>query len=160
MMGFLLIVSAGMYIARAAKAATDANTGGPTIENALAAEKELGQAMRTNDGDGLCRLLDPDWAIVTGSGDMDDSAGVRNGICAAIKSGTFTRKTFDMDIEHARVRVYGDIATVTFKLSYSGALNHKEFSVKGVTTDVLKWEDGTWKSVLTHETNVRGTLVE
>src|SRR5579863_2419822 len=45
---------------------------GPTKENALAAEKELGQAMRTSDADGYCRLLDPDWAVVNGIGGLDD----------------------------------------------------------------------------------------
>jgi hypothetical protein len=58
------------------------------------------------------------------------------------------------------ILVYGNIATVTFKLSVSGALNHKDFSVKEVQTDVLKWEYGGWKTVLTHETNFRRTLVE
>jgi ketosteroid isomerase-like protein len=86
--------------------------------------------------------------------------GVRESICAAIKGGTFTRKTYEMDLANARVRVYGKIATVTFKLSLSGTFNHKDFTVKEVQTDVLKWEDGAWKCVLTHETIVRGTLVE
>ena len=116
--------------------------------------------MRTNDADGFCRLLDPDWAVVNGIGGLDDGVGMKDSICAAIKAGTFTRKTYDMDLANARVRVYGNIATVTFKLSVSGALNHKDFSVKEVQTDVLKWEDGGWKCVLIHETNGWGTLVE
>ena len=157
--GFLLIASAGMFMAHTARAAAGPANDGPTKENALEAEKELGQAMRTNDADGFCRLLDPDWAIVNGIGGFDDGAGVRDRICAAIKAGTFTRKTYEMDLANARVRVYGNIATVTFKLSLSGALDHKEFSGKEVQTDVLKWEDGGWKCVLTHETNVRGTVV-
>jgi hypothetical protein len=84
--------------------------------------------MRTNDADGFCHLLAPDWAIVNGIGSFDDGVGVRDRICAAIKAGTFTRKTYEMDLANARVRVYGNIATVTFKLSLSGALDHKEFS--------------------------------
>jgi hypothetical protein len=157
--GFLSIASAGMFMAHTARAAAGPANDGPTKENALEAEKELGQAMRTNDADGFCRLLDPDWAIVNGIGGFDDGAGVRDRICAAIKAGTFTRKTYEMDLANARVRVYGNIATVTFKLSVSGALDHKEFTGKEVQTDVLKWEDGVWKCVLTHETNVRGTVV-
>jgi ketosteroid isomerase-like protein len=157
---FLLIASAGMFMAHGARAAAGPTNDGPTKENALEAEKELGQAMQTNDADGFCRLLDPDWAIVNGIGGFGDGAGVKDSICAAIKAGTFTRKTYDMDLANARVRVYGNIATVTFKLSLSGALNHKDFSGKEVQTDILKWEDGGWKCVLTHETNVRGTLVE
>jgi uncharacterized protein (TIGR02246 family) len=160
MLGFLLLGSAGIFMSHTAKAAVGRSNDGPTKENALEAEKELGQAMRTNDADGFCRLLDPDWAIVTGNGDVGDGAGVKESICAAIKAGTFTRKTYEMDLEHARVRVYGNVATVTFKLSLSGTLGHKEFSVKEVQTDVLKWEDGGWKAVLTHETIVKGSLVE
>jgi ketosteroid isomerase-like protein len=158
--GFLLIASAGMFIAHTARAAAGPANDGPTKENALEAEKELGEAMRTNDADGFCRLLDPDWAVVNGNGGIGDGVGMKDSLCAAIKAGTFTRKTYEMDLANARVRVYGNIATVTLKLSLSGAFNHKDFSVKEVQTDVLKWGDGGWKCVLTHETIVRGTLVE
>jgi len=158
--GFLLITSAEMFMAHTVRAAAGPANDGPSKENALAAEKELAQAMRTNDADGFCHLLDPDWAIVNGNGGFLDDAGVGDSVCAAIKAGTFTRKTYEPDLANARVRVYGNIATVTFKLSLSGSFNHKDFSVKEVETDVLKWEDSGWKCVLTHETIVRGTLVE
>ena len=148
--GFLVIASAWMFLANTARAAT-----GPTKENALEAEEELAQAMRTNDADGFCRLLDPDWAVVDGIGRIND----RESVCAAIKAGTFTRKTYEPDLADARVRVYGNIATITFHLSLSGPFEHKTFSGKEVETDVLRWEDGGWKCVLTHETNVLGTLV-
>jgi hypothetical protein len=46
--GFLLIASAGIFTAHTVRAAA-----GPTKENALAAEKELAQAIRTNDADGF-----------------------------------------------------------------------------------------------------------
>jgi ketosteroid isomerase-like protein len=148
--GFLLIASAWMFLAHTARAAA-----GPTKENALEAEKELAQAMRTNDADGFCRLLDPDWAVVDGIGRLNE----RESVCAAIKAGTFTRKTYEPNLADARVRVYGNIATITFHLSLSGPFEHKTFSGKEVETDVLRWEDGGWKCVLTHETNVQGTLV-
>ncbi len=156
-----LLLGPVVKISRAAGATNPAE--GPTEENALEAEKELGQAMRTNDADGFCRLLDSDWAVVTGNGEIGEGDAVGDGqmkaaICAAIKSGDFTRETYDQDLAHARVRVYGDIATVTFKLSVSGTFQHKWFAVKEVQTDVLKWEDGGWKSVLTHETNVKDSL--
>jgi ketosteroid isomerase-like protein len=152
--GFLLLASAAISLSSIARA-----DDGPTKDSALKAEEELGQAMRTNDADGFCRLLDPDWAIVTGNGDIGGDAGTGKAICDAIRNGTFTRKTYEEDLAHARVRLYGDVATVTFNLSLSGGLNHEEFSVKEVQTDVLKWEDGAWKCVLTHETIVKGSLV-
>src|SRR5580698_4606243 len=157
--GLILIASAGVFMAHSAGAAADQTNEGPSKENALEAERELGQAMRTNDAAEFCHLLDPDWAIVNGIGGFDNSVGVKDSICAAIKAGTFTRKTYEMDLANARVRVYGYIATVTFKLSLSGALDHKKFSGKEVQTDVLKWENGVWRCVLTHETNVEGTMV-
>ena len=75
--GFLLIASAWMFLAHTARAAA-----GPTKENALEAEKELAQAMRTNDADGFCRLLDPDWAVVDGIGGLNDA-----GKASALRSG-------------------------------------------------------------------------
>jgi ketosteroid isomerase-like protein len=151
----LLIASTGMFIAHSAKAVTDQTNNGPTKKNALEAEKELAQAMRNNDAEGVCRLLDLDWTVVDGIGRLND----RQSVCAAIKAGTFTRNTYEPDMANARVRVYGNIATITFHLSLSGPFEHKTFSGKEVETDVLRWEDGGWKCVLTHETNIEGTLV-
>jgi ketosteroid isomerase-like protein len=153
--GILLIASAGIFTAHTARAAAGPANKGPTKENALAAEKELAQAMRTNDAEGFCRLLDPDWTVVDGNGGLND----RESVCAAIKAGTFTRKTYEPDLADARVRVYGNVATITFHLSLSGPFQNKTFSGKEVETDVLQWKDGGWKCVLTHETNILGTLV-
>jgi hypothetical protein len=41
-----------MFMAHTARAAAGPTNDGPTKENALEAEKELGQAMRTNDAGG------------------------------------------------------------------------------------------------------------
>ena len=162
-----MVIVVGLLIAPAVKISSAAGSAkpaaGPTKENALEAAKELAQAMRTNDADAYCRLLDPDWAVVTGNGDIGagDEMGdgkMKEEICAAIKKRTFTRESYDMDFANARVRLYGNIATVTANLSVSGTLRHKWFAVKEVQTDVLKWEDAGWRDVLTHETNVKGSL--
>ncbi len=129
-----------MFMVPSAQAAAGPASDRPSRETALQAESELAQAMRTNDADGFCRLLGPDWAVVNGIGRLSDNVGVRDAICAAIRAGTFTRKTYEPDLTNARVRVYGNIATITFNLSVSGALEHKEFSVKEVQTDVLRWK--------------------
>lgn len=155
LLGLLLVPSAAMMMSSAAKVSAGETKDGPTKENALAAEKELAQAMRTNDAVGVCRLLDPDWTVVDGLGRLND----RESVCAAIKAGTFIRKTYEPDLANARVRVYGNTATITFNLSLSGPFDHKTFSAKEVETDVLQWEDSGWKCVLTHETDVQGTLV-
>jgi hypothetical protein len=43
--GFLFIASAGMYMAHTARAAVEPTNAGPTKENALEVERELGRAM-------------------------------------------------------------------------------------------------------------------
>jgi hypothetical protein len=126
---------------------------GPTKENALAAEQAIGQALLANDAGAVRRLLDPDWAVINTDGGIGN--GVRDGFCAAIKSGQFTRKTFVLDLPNARVRLYGNLALLTVKLATSGMVGGKPFDVKEVQTDVLKWEDGGWRSILTHETKVK-----
>lgn len=147
-------------MAHTAKAVAAGQTNdGPTKENALDAEKELAKALRTNDGDEFCLLVDPDWAVVDGNGGIGEGVGERDSVCAAMKARTWTRKTYEPDLANARVRVYSNIATITFKLSASGTSNHKDWSGKEVQTDVFKWEGNAWKCVLTHETNVRGTVV-
>lgn len=162
-----MLIVAGLLIAAIVTVSNGAGSAkpaaGPTKENALEAARELAQAMRTNDPDGFCRLLDPDWAVVTGNGDIGAGEHMGDGkmkesICAAMRAGTFTRESYEMDLANARVRLYGNIATVTANLSVSGSFRHKWFAVKEVQTDVLKWEDGRWKDVLTHETNVKGSL--
>jgi ketosteroid isomerase-like protein len=69
-----------------------------------------------------------------------------------IKSGYLTRKTFELS--EPRVRVFGNVAVITTKVRTSGMLNGKLFDVIERQTDVLQWEHGGWKSVLTHETKI------
>jgi ketosteroid isomerase-like protein len=49
------------------------------------------------------------------------------------------------------VRLYGNIALVTTKLHLAGTFDGNPFDVKERETDVLHWQEGGWKIVLTHE---------
>jgi ketosteroid isomerase-like protein len=138
----LLITSVGISKAKPA--------GGPTVENALAAEKEIARAMASNDADGNTRSLADDWAVIATSGAVAEGKSV---FADGIKSGFLTRKTFE--ISEPRVRLYGDVALVTTKVQTSGVLQGKPFDVTERQTDVLVWRDGGWKSVLTHETKIQ-----
>jgi len=122
---------------------------GPTTENAWAAEQEVAQAMLANNAEAVGKLLASDWVVVSTYGGMADRAG----FLEAIKTGAFTRKT--MELSDPRVRIYGNTAVVTSKLKTSGMLGGKPFDVSERQTDVLTWQDGGWKSVLTHETQIR-----
>jgi ketosteroid isomerase-like protein len=122
---------------------------GPTEENALAAEQEVARALLANDADAVGRLLAQDWVVVSTYGGV----GNRAGFLAVIKSGDFTRKT--MELSDSQVRLYGNVAVVTSQLKTSGTFMGKSFDVPERQTDVLIWRDGGWKSVLTHETEIR-----
>jgi ketosteroid isomerase-like protein len=124
--------------------------GGPTVENALAAEQEIAHAMGNNDADGITRFLADDWAVIATSGGVGEGKSI---FADGIKSGYLTRKTFE--ISEPRVRLYGDVALVTAKVQTSGMFQGKPFDVTERQTDVLVWKDGGWKSVLTHETKIQ-----
>ena len=124
--------------------------GGPTAENALAAEQEIARAMANNDADGITRSLADDWVVIATSGGVAEGKSV---FADGIKSGYLTRKTFE--ISEPRVRLYGDTAVVTAKVQTSGTFQGNPFDVTERQTDVLVWKDGGWKSVLTHETKIQ-----
>jgi ketosteroid isomerase-like protein len=122
---------------------------GPTVENALAADQELTRALRDNDTAGIIRMLDKDWAVITTRGGIGEGPGL---FPAGIRSGYRTLKT--MDLSEPRVRLFGNTAVVTTKVKISGMFAGKPFDIQERQTDVLVWEDGGWKCILTHETKL------
>ena len=122
---------------------------GPTEESAVAAEQEVAKALLANDADAVGRLLADDWVVVSTYGRMAD----REAFLGVIRSGQFSRKA--MELSDIRVKLYGNTAVVTSELHTSGMLMGKPFDVLERQTDVLVWNEGGWKSVLTHETQIR-----
>lgn len=142
------LLAAALISARAAAAAGDAAMG-PTAASALAADQQLATAIRNNDAQGIESMLADDWAVVATTGGLGEGKDV---FPEGIKSGTLTRKTYEL--ADPRVRLYGDMALVTSKVKTSGTLDGKPFDVMERQTDVLLWKDGIWKCVLTHETKM------
>jgi len=151
----LVIPAACLFVAPLgvfAGADSSQSAAGPTVESAIAAEQDYARALRENDADAVGRILADDWQVVNTDGGWGQ--GIRAGFIEAIRSGQFARKT--MEISDIKVRLYGNVAIVTERVSTSGKFgaNKLSFDVKEVQTDVLVWSDGGWKSVLTHETKV------
>jgi len=130
-------------------AANAASIVGPTVENALAADQELARAMRENDTVAILRMLDKDWAVINTKGGLGEGPSI---FPAGVRSGYLTRKTYELS--EPRVRLFGNIALVTTKVKTSGTFAGKPFDVKERQTDVLRWSEGRWKCVLTHETTL------
>jgi ketosteroid isomerase-like protein len=123
---------------------------GPSVASALATEEELARAMRDNDAPAIVRLLADDWIVIAASGGVGEGKAI---FPSGIKSGYLTRKTFA--VSEPRVRLYGNVAVVTTKVKTSGMFQGKPFDVTERQTDVLVWQDGGWKAVLTHETKIQ-----
>jgi ketosteroid isomerase-like protein len=125
---------------------------GPTVASAIAAEQEYARALRENDADAVARILADDWDVVSSDGGWGEE--IKKSFVDSIRSGRFTRKT--MEISDIKVRLHGNVAIVTERVSTSGTFGAKDqaFDVKEVQTDVLVWSDEGWKSIVTHETKI------
>lgn len=124
---------------------------GPTAENALAADLQLAKALQNNDSAGIYHMLDKEWAVVTGFGDVVEGPST---FPDAISKGYRTLRV--MELTEPRVRLFGGIALVTTKVRLSGQLGGKSYDdIKMRQTDVWQWKDGAWKCVLTHESMVK-----
>jgi ketosteroid isomerase-like protein len=124
---------------------------GPTVENALAADQELAKALQNNDTVGIYRMLDKDWAVITTHGDIAEGPGV---FPSGIRTGY--RVLTKMELSEPRIRLFGNFAVVTTKVRLSGQLGGKTYDdIHERQTDFLRWEDGKWKCILTHESNLR-----
>ena len=124
---------------------------GPTVENALAADQQFAMALQNNDSLGIVRMLNKDWAVITSHGDIAEGPDV---FPSGIRSGQ--RMLNAQEATEPRVRLYGNIALVTSKVRLAGQLGGKTYDdIKMRQTDVLRWEHGGWKCVLTQEALVK-----
>ena len=124
---------------------------GPTAESALAADQQLARALQNNDTAGIYRMLDKDWVVIPSTGAVLEGPGV---FPAGIRTGYRTLRV--MELSEPRVRLYGNVALVTTKVRLSGQLGGKSYDdLKMRQTDVLRWEHGGWKCVLTQEAVVK-----
>lgn len=146
----VILASNTSFSAGPTLAAGPIHSTGPTAENALAADQELARVLRNNDTVGIYRMLDKDWAVINTFGGIGEGAGI---FPSGIRSGYRTLTT--MELSECRVRLYGDMALVTSKVRAAGMFSGKPFDVKMRQTDVLLWEDGGWKCVLTQESMVK-----
>jgi Domain of unknown function (DUF4440) len=102
-----------------------------------------------NDAEAVGRMLTDDWAFIS----THVGIGERAGFLGVIKSADFARTT--LDLSDIKVGLGGNVAVVRSQRKTSGRFFEKNFNVPERQTDVLIWSEGNWKSVLTHETQMR-----
>jgi hypothetical protein len=153
MSGLMALTLAFAFVTLVTQTQAQDAASGPTAKGALSTDDAINRALLTGNADALKALLADDWIVVSGFGGVADKDGFIDFIR---RSGA--RKT--MILSEARVRLYGDTALVTTHLSAVGPFIKEEngkvvrkcFDVKERQTDVLVWNNGSWKSVLLHET--------
>lgn len=138
-----------MLVLMSATAATANAALEPTAAGALAADQRLATAIRDNDASGIENMLSDDWEVIATTGGMGKGKDI---FPSGIKSGYLTRKTYQL--VDPKVRLFGNLALVTSKVATSGVLGGKPFNVMERQTDVLLWDNGSWKCVLTQETKI------
>lgn len=122
---------------------------GPTAENAFAADQQLALALQNNDTLGIYRMLDKDWAVINTHGGVAEGPSV---FPCGVSSGY--RTLTKMVLSDPRIRLFGNLALVTAKVSLAGQLGGKTFDMMERQTDTWLWKNGAWKCILTQESNL------
>lgn len=105
-------------------------------------------AIVANDADRIGSFMADEWVIVSGSGIAD-----REEFLAYVRSGDLTHSAMEA-VTPPRIRVHGDTALVTARITNTAHYGGRRFDADEWTTDAFVRRDGGWRCVLTHITPV------
>jgi ketosteroid isomerase-like protein len=105
-------------------------------------------AIVSNDARRIATFMAEDWVIVSESG-----PSTRETFLSLVSSGELTHSAMDR-VGEPRVRVYGDIAVVTARVTNTAHFGVQRFDADEWTTDVLSRSGDGWRCVLSHITAV------
>jgi ketosteroid isomerase-like protein len=129
------------------------NADDATIQELLALANAWGAAIVSNDADAIGRFMTDDWVIVSETG-----VSPKQHFLSFVESGDLTHDAMHMVEGTARVRVYGDTAVLTGRVTNRANYKGETFDANEWTTDVFRRIDGEWKCVLSHITPVKTTV--
>lgn len=112
----------------------------------IAIEEDWARAIVSNDAGRIASFMADDWVIVSESG-----VSPREHFLSLIKSGELTHSAME-PVGRARVRVYGDTAVLTGRVTNTAHHLGRRFDADEWTTDVFVRRDGRWLCVLSHIT--------
>jgi ketosteroid isomerase-like protein len=113
------------------------------------------EAMVSNDAERIGSFMADEWVIVS-ERDVSD----RQHFLSMVESGDLTHSAFDIVEGTSRVRVYGDTAVVTARVTNTAHYRGHEFLADEWTTDVFVRRGGKWKCVLSHITPAKPDRAE
>lgn len=108
---------------------------------------EWAQAIVSNDAERIAGFTTDDWVIVSESG-----MSSKEGFLSFVESGELTHSAMAR-LGEARVRVHGDTAVLTTRMTNTAHYGGRRFDADEWTTDVFVRRDGRWLCALSHITS-------
>jgi len=108
------------------------------------------KAIVSNDAEAIGGFMSDDWVIVGENG-----ATNKEDFLSWISSADLMHETMEM-VGEARIKIYGETAVLTARVTNNGHYKNQPFSADEWTTDVFRQREGTWSCVLSQVTPSRG----
>lgn len=108
------------------------------------------RAIVANDVNSIARFTAEDWVLVDHAG-----LGTRAEFLSLVESGALTHSTMQSVEGTERVRVYGDTAVVTARVTNTAHYRGQVFPADEWTTDVYWRTEAGWRCVLSQVTPVQ-----
>ena len=113
-------------------------------EDVVAVADAWAAAIVANDADRIAAFTAEEWVLVG-----DDGPSPRERFLGLVRSGALTHSAMDR-VGPARVRVHGDTAVLTARVTNTAHFGGARFDADEWTTDVFVRRDGRWLCVLSH----------
>jgi ketosteroid isomerase-like protein len=117
----------------------------------LSVTRRWAEAIVANDATRISGFVTDEWVIVSESGITPGST-----LLALVENGELTHSAMAV-VGEPRVRIFGDTATVTARITNTAFYRTARFDADEWTTDVFLRRGGRWLCVLTHYTAVAET---
>ena len=123
--------------------------GDATVKDALVqVEHQWGDALLKRDAAAWSRFLADDWVLTYSDGTLVTKPMA----LADLKEGALKIESFQLD--DVKVRVYGDAAVVTGRITEKSKFQDKDTSGVRRFTDVFVKREGRWQAVASHESDI------
>jgi ketosteroid isomerase-like protein len=113
--------------------------------------EQWADALVSNDADRIGSFMSDDWVIVGENGTTN-----KPDFLSWVASGDLTHETMQM-VGEARIKIYGDTAVLTARVTNNGHYKNQPFSADEWTTDVFRQLENRWSCVLSHIAPTKNT---
>ena len=116
----------------------------------LALAAAWAEAIVANDPDRIAAFVTEDWVLVSGSG-----VSPGHEFLALVESGELAHSAMTT-VGETRVRVWGDTAVLTARITNTAHYRGRRFDADEWTTDVFVRRDGRWRCAVSHYSSAAG----